>query len=79
VTGDFSSTVIQFTAWEESAMIQPQCPPGDITIPHPQQCHPERSEGSAVAVASFKVPKLPNWRQFRSSATPTASAPFALR
>ena len=51
---------------------RPQCLSGIITF-YPQQCHPdvlchpERSEGSAVAFEIFKMALLPVWRQFRRS------------
>jgi hypothetical protein len=47
------------------ATIRPPCPFGAIIL-HPQQCHPERSEGSAAFFESFKVALLPAWRQSAS-------------
>ena len=45
----------------ELPTIRPQCPSGTIIL-CPQQCHPERSEGSAVAFGSSKVTLLPSRR-----------------
>jgi len=47
----------------ELATNRPQCLSAAI-IPYPKQCHPERSEGSAVAFESLRVSLLLNWRQF---------------
>jgi hypothetical protein len=41
---------------------RPQWPLGTIIL-YPQECHPERSEGSAVAFENSKAALLPNWRR----------------
>ena len=47
----------------ESATIHPRCP--SVTfIPYPPECHPERSEGSAVAFERLKLVSLPDSRRY---------------
>jgi hypothetical protein len=47
----------------------PTTTPAGTILLYPQQCHPERSEGSAFVFESFKVALLPGWRQYLNPAS----------
>jgi hypothetical protein len=53
----------------ELATNRPERSSGTILF-YPQHCHPERSEGSAVAFESFKAALLPDRRQYSRNIAP---------